>query len=92
MPCAKVGSPHSASGSDRGHRNYDSFARAPLVDLGSLVSSLCYHLGQIWLKALLEPEGKVEKLQRKYKSSLTKVEGNGTIYSHWNMEHGFTSY
>lgn len=90
-PVPKWGHHSSASGSDRGHRNYDSFARAPLVDLGSLVSSLCYHLGQIWVKALLEPEGKVEKLQRKYKLSLTKVVGHSTTYSHWNIDSPLTS-
>lgn len=51
----KWGHHSSASGSDSGHRNYDSSARAPFVDLASLISSLSHHLGQIWVKVLLEP-------------------------------------
>ena len=85
----KWGHHSSASGSDIVHRNYDSLARAPFADLGSLISSLCHHLGQIWVKAVLEPVmslpgGKVEKLQKKHILSLTKVVGHNAICSHWN--------
>lgn len=85
----KWGHHSSASGSDSGHRNYDAFARAPFVDLASLILSPSYHLGQIWVKTLLEPimalpGSKVEKLHKKHILSLMKVVGHNAVYSHWN--------
>lgn len=50
----KQGHHSSASGSKGGHRNSDSFAKTPFVDLVSLISSLSHHLGQIRVKAVLE--------------------------------------
>lgn len=50
----KQGHHSSASGSKGGHRNSDSFAKTPFVDLVPLISSLSHHLGQIQVKAVLE--------------------------------------
>lgn len=92
----KWGHNSSACGFDSGHTNHDSFARAPFVDLSSLISSLSHHLGQIWVKALLKPVmalpgDKVQKLQENLILSLTKVVGHSAVYSHWNTYSPLTS-
>lgn len=68
----------SASGSDSGHGNHDSFAGVPLLDWLPLIPGLSYHLGQIWAKALPEtmtalPGRQVEKLQKKHMVPLPKL-------------------
>lgn len=78
------------SGFESGHSSYDSFTRAPFIDLVSPISSLSLRLGQIWVKVLLEPMMALpgrqsEETPKKAHTVTNKTVGYNTVYSHRNM-------